>query len=303
MTGPARAAAARLGAVATRLGLHVRGRMGARPGEQHFPGRPQPSGLEVEAHSAYAPGDDLRHLDWNLYGRLDTLLMRRFTAEREVVVHILVDGSASMGTPPGDGKWTATAELAIVLAAIALGSRHAARVVVLRGDGAHRASLVHRRRAGIAAMAELLDAAPPSDRLDLGQALGAYAHRHPEGGAALVLSDFLLEPPALEPGVAALRRRGYAVYLLQMLGPSEIEPARALASGELVDAESGERHAVSLDADVLARYGALLGAHQDALRALAARHRATWASFASDTPALEIAMHDLVRLDLVRARR
>jgi len=302
MTGPARAAAARLGAVAARLGLHVRGRMGARPGEQRFPGRPQPSGLEMEAHSAYAPGDDLRHLDWNLYGRLDTLLMRRFTAEREVVVHILVDGSASMGTPPGDGKWTATAELAIVLAAIAIGSRYAARMVILR-DGAHRASLVHRRRAGIAHMAELLDAAPPSQRLDLGQALGEYAHRHTEGGAALVLSDFLLEPAALEPGVVALRRRGYTVYLLQMLGPSEMEPARALASGELVDAESGERHAVAFDADVLARYGVLLAAHQDAMRALAARHRATWASFSSETPALEIVIRDLVRLDLVRARR
>jgi uncharacterized protein (DUF58 family) len=302
MTGPARAAAARLGAVASRLGLHVRGRMGARPGEQRFPGRPQPSGLEVEAHSAYVPGDDLRHLDWNLFGRLDTLLMRRFTAEREVVVHILVDASASMGTPASDGKWAATAELAIVLAAIALGSRHAARMVVLR-DGAHRASLVHRRRAGIVAMAELLDAVTPAGRLDLGRALGEYAHRHPEGGAALVLSDFLLEPAALEPGLAALRDRGYAVYLLQLLGRGEVEPARTLASGELVDVESGERHAVSLDAVVLARYRELLAAHQDGLRDLAGRHRATWASFVSDTPALEIATRDLARIDLVRARR
>jgi uncharacterized protein (DUF58 family) len=302
MTGPARAAAARLGAVVARLGLHVRGRMGVRPGEQRFPGRPQPSGLEVEAHSAYAPGDDLRHLDWNLFGRLDQLLMRRFTAEREVVVHILVDASASMGTPAGDGKWAATAELAIVLAAIALGSRHAARVVVLR-DGASRASLVHRRRAGIAAMAELLDATTPAGRLDLGRALGEYAHRHPEGGAALILSDFLLEPAALEPGLAALRGRGYTVYLLQLLDRSEVEPARALASGELVDVESGERHPVSLDADVLARYRELLASHQDALCALAGRHRATWASFVSDTPALEIATRDLVRIDLVRARR
>jgi uncharacterized protein (DUF58 family) len=303
MTGPARAAVARLGGVAARLGLHVRGRMGVRPGEQRFPGRPQPSGLEVEAHSAYVPGDDLRHLDWNLFGRLDTLLMRRFTAEREVVVHVLVDASASMGVPAADGKWTATAELAIVLAAIAVTSRHAARLAVLRGGGAPRTSLVHRRRAGLVAMAELLDTTTPSERLDLGQALGEYAHRHPEGGAALVLSDFLLEPAALAPGVAALRRRGYAVYLLQLLGRSEIEPARALASGELVDAESGERHGVALDAQVLARYGALLAAHQDAMRALAVRHRATWASFASDTPVLEIATRDLVRIDLVRARR
>src|SRR5262249_19190373 len=195
MTGPARAAPARLARGAARLGLHVRGRMGVRPGEQRFPGRPQPSGLEVEAHSAYMPGDDLRHLDWNLFGRLDTLLMRRFTAGREVVVHILVDASASMGTPAGDGKWAATAELAIVLAALARGSRHAARVVVLR-DGASRASLVHRRRAGIAAMAELLDATTPAARPPPGRAVGEEAHRPSPGRAARILPDIMLHPAA-----------------------------------------------------------------------------------------------------------
>lgn len=298
--GPARAAAARLGALAARLGLHVGGRMGVRPGERRFPGRPQPAGLEVEAHTAYAPGDDLRHLDWNLLGRLDTLLMRRFTAEREVVVHLLLDASASMGTPAGDRKWSVACELALALAAIAIASRHAARLIVLSGGGLPRASAVHRRRAGVVAMADLLDATTPHDALDLGATLGDYAHRHPEGGAALVVSDFLLEPDRLEPGVAALRRRGYALYLVQVLARGELEPAHA--SGELVDAESGASHALSLTPDVLARYAALLAAHQDALRAVALRQRATWTSCVGDTPVEHILLHDLVRLGLVRTR-
>ncbi len=301
-SGSARAAAARVTALAARLGLHVRGRMGIRPGERRFPGRPQPSGLELEAHSAYAPGDDLRHLDWNLLGRLDTLLMRRFTAEREVVVHLLVDASASMSVPAEDRKWAVAGELALALGALAIASRHAARLVVMRGDGTLRSSAVHRRRAGLVAMADLLDATHPAAALDLGDALGRYAHRHAEGGAALVVSDFLLEPERLEPGVAALRRRGYAVYLLQVLGRGEIEPARVLGSGELRDVESGDTHAVALTADVLARYGELLAAHRAALGALAIRQRATWASFVSDTPVDELVTGDLARLGLVRAR-
>jgi uncharacterized protein (DUF58 family) len=316
--GSARAAAARLGALVARLGLHVGGGMGARPGERRFPGRPQPSGLEVEAHSAYAPGDDLRHLDWNLFGRLDMLLMRRFTAEREVVVHLLLDASASMGMPADDRKWQVASELALALAAIAIASRHAARLVVLPGEGAPaaqppgkrlpfrrrppRASAVHRRRAGVVAMADLLDATAPRDALDLGAALADYAHRHAEGGAALVVSDFLCEPERLEPGVAALRRRGHAVYLLQVLGRGEMEPARAAGNEELVDAESGETHALALTAEVLARYAELLVAHQDALRALALRQRATWVSCVSDTPVEQIVLRDLVRVGLVRAR-
>src|SRR5207244_4799115 len=102
------------------LALHVRRGMGERAGDRRFPGRPQPSGIELEAYSAYAPGDDLRHLDWNAYGRLDTLLVRRFTAEREVLFHLLLDCSASMGVPVRDGKLAAACELALALAAIAL---------------------------------------------------------------------------------------------------------------------------------------------------------------------------------------
>ncbi len=300
---PARAAAARLGALAARLGLHVGGRMGARPGERRFPGRPQPSGLEVEAHTAYAPGDDLRHLDWNLLGRLDTLLMRRFTAEREVVVHLLLDASGSMGAPGDDRKWAVARELVLALGAIAIASRHAARLVVLAGDGTPRASQVHRRRAGVVAMADLLDATTPCQGLELGRALGDHAHRHPDGGAALVVSDFLLEPERLEPGVAALRRRGHAVYLLQVLARGEVEPSRALGDGELVDVESGDAHALFLTPDVLARYAELLAAHQDALRAVALRQRATWTSCVSDRPVERILLDELARIGLVRMRR
>src|SRR2546425_8890831 len=102
------------------LALHVRRGMGERAGDRRFPGRPQPSGIELEAYSAYAPGDDLRHLDWNAYGRLDTLLVRRFTAEREVLFHLLVDGSASMGVPARDRKFAVASELALALAYVAL---------------------------------------------------------------------------------------------------------------------------------------------------------------------------------------
>ena len=51
------------------LALHVRRGMGERTGDRRFPGRPEASGIELESYSAYAPGDDLRHLDWNAYGR------------------------------------------------------------------------------------------------------------------------------------------------------------------------------------------------------------------------------------------
>src|SRR5204862_83234 len=68
-----------------RLSLRVRRGMGDRPGDRRFPGRPEPAGIEIEAYGAYVAGDDLHHLDWNAVARLDTLLVTRFNAQRELV--------------------------------------------------------------------------------------------------------------------------------------------------------------------------------------------------------------------------
>src|SRR5207253_395345 len=126
-----------------------------------LPGRPEPAGIELEAYGAYVPGDDLRHLDWNAVARLDTLLVRRFTAERELVVHLLLDASASMAAPARDGKLAVARELALALAYVALGANDAVRIAVLSGDGATRVSPLLRQRGSLARAAALLAAVVP----------------------------------------------------------------------------------------------------------------------------------------------
>ncbi|MGH7895082.1 MAG: DUF58 domain-containing protein, partial [Candidatus Binatia bacterium] len=98
-----------------RLALRVRRGMGVRSGEHRVAGRTGADGIEIGGHRAYAPGDDLRHLDWNALGRLDQLVVRRFTAERAAAVHLLVDTSASMGVPGRDGKLATAGALAETL--------------------------------------------------------------------------------------------------------------------------------------------------------------------------------------------
>ena len=250
---------------------------------------PQPRGLEIEAHSAYAPGDDLRHLDWNLLGRLDALLMRRFTAEREVVVHLLLDASASMARARRRrqagrrlASWRSRSR------AIAIASRHAVRLVVLRGDG--RAA--RRRRAPPARGARRHGRparrhARPAEPLDLGRVLGEYAHRHREGGAALVVSDFLRRARA-GSSRASRRCAGAATRSTcsRCSAAASVEPgARARAAAACADVESGAHPRGRAHAR---RPGALRRAARRSIwtrsRALAARQRATWTSCASDTP-------------------
>ena len=285
-----------------RLALHVRRGMGDRAGDRRFPGRPQPSGIEVEAHSAYAPGDDLRHIDWNAVGRLDTLLVRRFTAEREVTVHLLLDASASMAVPARDRKLAVAVELARALAYLALSANDAVRVAVLAGDASPRPGPVFRQRASVVRVAKLLDAVTARGRLALGEALEAYARRLTRPGVAIVISDLMAEPVEIERGLAALRARRYEVLLLQVVGRAELEPERDFSSGLLCDVESGETHPMALGADALARYRALLDAHLGALAALAARFQTTYARLVTGESVRDFVAVELARLGVVKRR-
>ncbi len=283
------------------LSLHLTDGVGDRPGERRIPGRTDVAGIEPEAWTPYTPGDDLRHLDWNAFGRLDALLVRRFTAEREVVVHLLLDTSASMDACADDHKLATAAELALALATIGVSSGYALRVTLLEDGGIGRRSARHHRRSGLIPLAAMLGEATARGALDVGAVLGDWAHRHRERGVVFVLSDLLVEPASLEPGLAALHARGFAVHLLQVLGRSEWEP-NADAGGTVEDAESGALHAVACTPAVLARYRELLAAHQAALAGVAARTGATHACLLTDTPVDAFVTGELVRRGLVRPR-
>src|SRR5499425_3814673 len=102
-----------------------------RPGNTPVARATQASGLELANHKAYAPGDDLRYLDWNAYGRLEQRLIKTFRAEREAPVHLLIDASASMGVPAADGKLGFALGLAAGLAYIALRQNNPVRAAIL----------------------------------------------------------------------------------------------------------------------------------------------------------------------------
>ena len=63
-------------------------------------GRDAGASLEFMDYRAYAPGDDLRHIDWNAYGRTDKLIVKRFENEIQPHVDILLDTSRSMAITP-----------------------------------------------------------------------------------------------------------------------------------------------------------------------------------------------------------
>lgn len=282
-----------------RLVVQARRGTGLRPGDHRVPGRPQPSGIEPEAHTAYAPGDDLRHLDWNALARLDALLVRRFTAEREIVLHVLVDASASMGVPASDQKLPAAIGIATALAHVALWSGDAVRAAVLGGRA--RELPVLRDRGGGLRVQRWLEPTTAAGALSLDVALAAWAGRHPTPGVAVLVSDLLVEPEQVERGVGALRRRGYDVTLVQVIGPAELDPPASSSTGLLTDVETGATHPMKLTPQVRATYGRLLAAHWKALADVARKLDAGYVRVRSDATATDV-LRALAAAGVVRWR-
>jgi len=280
------------------FGLHVRGGTGDRLGDHRVTGRPEASGLEIESYRPYAHGDDLRHLDWSALARLDVLVTRRFTAEREQPVHLLVDASASMAAPARDDKLGVARELAMALAWMALATHDPVRTARL---GAALGPAV-RRPADARRIAAQLCALAPEGAVALDDALAAHAARHREPATVVVLSDCMAEPAAIESGLRGLRARRSAVVLLHVLGAGELDPARDFAHGVLADVESGATHPIVLTPDVRSRYDALLADHLTAVEAAARRHDVPYARLVTGTPVSDFVTGPLARLGLVRRR-
>ncbi len=226
-------------------------------------------------------------------------MIRRFTAEREVLFHLLLDVSASMDAPPTDGKLASARALTLALAYVGLAASDAVRVACLGDTTA--TSPVYRQRRSALAVAHLLAATEVGGRLAIGAALEDYARRH-ESGAAFVVSDFMTDPAEVERGVLALQARRFEVHLLHLIGASELDPGGSFTRGVLVDVETGALHPMTLTTTVAARYREVLEQHLAALRAVAERTRCSYSRYVAGTDLAAFIAGDLAAHGLVRRR-
>ena len=232
---------------------------GARAGETMVRGLTQDSGIEVESFKTYTPGDDIRYVDWNAVGRLDQLLTRRFVAEREIPVHVLLDASASMAVPADDRKFAFAVRLAAALAYVALNSNDPVRVAAFRlgADGVAVAeSPLLRHRGRYLNLKPYFAALEPAGATALLEGVSHYLERHRERGVAFVLSDFLVPPERYASGFDRLRARGFEAHAIQIVGAEERALSRLGGRLRLRDAESGAIRDVMLSSSDRSRYGA-----------------------------------------------
>lgn len=208
------------------------------------------AGIEFADHRDYAPGDDLRHLDWNLYGRLERPFVRMFDEDEDLPIYVLVDTSASMGygSPP---KLPLALRTAAALAYVALG--HLDRVALYpAADSLGQGLGLVRGRAQIYPMLTLLSTLRAQGRTDLGAAVADLVQRHRRRGVVVVVSDFY-DPTGYHAALDRLRYGRFEPMVVQITAPDEAAPA---LRGEvtLTDVETGEERQVTITSAVAAAY-------------------------------------------------
>ena len=207
-------------------------------------------GLEFDDFRRYQPGDDFRYIDWNIFSRLDRLVVKLYTSEEDLTLHLALDCSASMGFGEPT-KFDYARRLAAALGFIGL--HHLDRVALTTFGNAHAAGpppFVSRSR--LSALLDYLSGLRPSGSTRYETSFRELAASTRGARLMVVISDFMGEG-ALPPALDALRHRGHDVVAMQVLSEEEIAPPLdgALA---LVDSESGEALRATVDERLRALY-------------------------------------------------
>lgn len=208
------------------------------------------AGLEFADHRPYSYGDDFRYVDWNLYGRMNRLLLRLFQEEEDLTVYLLVDRSASMDHGRFN-KFDYALRVVAALTYVALANLDRVHVIPWSDRTAEPLS-GPRGKGQIFRILRALEELAPGGPTDLAASMRDFVHRFPHKGMAVVVSDFF-DPAGCEPGLKLLRHHGHETFVLQVCDVTDAHPEQ-LGDLRLRDRESDRERAATVTTAVLRDY-------------------------------------------------
>ena len=199
--------------------------------------------LEFMDYREYAPGDDLRRIDWSAYARSDRLVVKLFREEVTPHLDLIVDVSGSMALA-GSAKGRATLGLASALATAADNARVSRRVFAA-GQSLRAIEIGHGGFEGWETLRF-------DDEASLGRALLDTAAPLRRRGVRILVSDLLCEDDPW-PVIGRLAEGASAVWVLQLLGRQDVDPGW-VGDMRLIDSESRRRRELRLNGQAVQRY-------------------------------------------------
>jgi uncharacterized protein (DUF58 family) len=196
---------------------------------------------EFAEYRAYSPGDDLRHVDWNVFARTERAYLKRYRGETNSILTVLLDASNSMKfTSHSVTKMDYARYAAASLFYLAIHSQRDAAGLIVFDDEIRsyirpstRQGQLHRLLAG-------LEHAEPHARTDFAKPLHHFQQFLRRRGMVIFISDFYESPEEIVRTIEPLRFHGNEVVLFHVLDPGEIRP-EIREPATLVDLETDVR--------------------------------------------------------------
>jgi uncharacterized protein (DUF58 family) len=202
---------------------------------------------EFAEYRAYTPGDDLRHVDWNVYARTERAYLKRYRGETNSLLTVLLDASNSMKyTSHRVTKMDYARYLAASLFYLSIKDQRDAAGLIVFDDEVRNYIRPSTRQGQLQRLLGGLELAEPHARTDIAKPLNHFQELLRRRGLVLMISDFYESPEKIVRTIEPLRFHGNEVVLFQVLDPKEInldlrEPAI------LIDLETQEHMEVTPD--------------------------------------------------------
>ncbi len=181
--------------------------------------------VEFAAHREYAPGDDLRHIDWKVWSRTDRLYIKEYEEETNLKCTILLDRSKSMRygektenkVSKFDYAATTTASLAYLMQ-----QQQDAVGLVLFSNQIDKALKPSSHPLHLKLMLHELDQVEPDNRTDVGDIFPALAGQIRQRGMIILVSDLFVDPAQLARSLQQFRLRRHEVIVFHVMHTDEL---------------------------------------------------------------------------------
>ena len=273
--------------------LHLISKRTRRPVSGARRSRSMGDGLEFADHRAYAPGDDIRFIDWPYFARMEKLLLRLFHQHSDADVTILLDVSASMAPAGRTQKFDYARRTAAALAYVAMGCLERVTLIPF-SDSLGRALRTARSRGRVLQVMDFLMTLRPGGNTQLSRCAVEFTHRTPSPGTVLILTDLLDCADQLSSALARLRLGGHEVAVLHLFAREDACPDLA-GPMLLKQAEKQTQFSADISDELLASYRRKWAAYQLGCEATCMSRESTYVSACTDTPFDELILNTLRR--------
>ena len=246
------------------------------------------SGMEFADHRDYTPGDDFRYLDWQVYARMERMLLRLHEEEEDLTIYLLIDASQSMAMGLGNSsKYEHAARIAAALGYVALANLDRICIVPFGAQILDRMPPT-RGKNQIFKVFNFLEGVTPKGPTGLEESLRKFVHQNKRRGMAVILSDFY-DPNGYDEAINYLRYNRFEPFVIHLYDEEELKPTLR-GDLSLVDCETGTVKEITITPRLLAKYREVHEEFCEGLKQFCRRNQASYFRTPIQVPVDEIVL-------------